>query len=433
MNIRNLTACALTMLINTNVHALSNNGLYPLPTFENNWTAIDLAPLDKIIGNAEYVGLGENVHATEGFSQAKFRLIKYLVEEKNFRAIAMETPWVNSRITANYIATCQGTAKEALAGIFPVWWSQSVVDLFSWLCEFNQNHPNNPIKFYGFDTQNSSPDIFSDLQNRLSQLVPQQSNQLINGISACFGFGLDTAAYYQAASKINSGSDNITDKNNNLCMQGLDNIDKTLQTLDPKDLNTQWAGIDSVGLRSTQGEFYYLNRNHDTSLVSRDTGMAHEIIALHNIFSPDSKTIIWAHNVHLALNHSEVTVSPYTDSSTNTMGYYLKQSLHSDYAVLALTGYKVQFHWPGQNIDELPAPSSQSVEALLHGTPFLNSILDLNEDFLTVGQRYDLGMESMTPRQQYNGILYLDTCLPMESPKGNLPQEPKMMLLRKRI
>lgn len=319
MNSKNLIACVLTILITTHAYALSNNDLYPLPSFEKNWTANDLDPLNKIIGDAKYVGLGESVHATEGFSQAKFRLIKYLVEEKNFRAIAMETPWVNSRIAANYIATCQGTAKDALAGIFPVWWSQSVVDLFSWLCEFNQNHPNDPVKFYGFDIQNSSLDIFPDLENRLSQLVPQQSKQLVKGISACFGFGLDKAAYDEAEMKILSGLNDISNENNNLCKQGLDTIDKTLQTLDSKNINTQWAHIDSVGLRSMQGSLYYVNRNHDESLVSRDTGMAYELIALHNIFSPNSKTIIWAHNVHLALNHSEITVSPFTDSRINTM------------------------------------------------------------------------------------------------------------------
>lgn len=428
MNRKTIVACALSMLMMTNVSA--SNGLYPLPTFDQDWSDTDLAPIDKIIGNASYVGLGESAHATEGFSQAKFRLIKYLVEKKNFRALAMETPWVGSSPATNYIATCQGTATDALTGIFGVWNSQSVADLFSWLCEFNKNHPDDPVKFYGFDIQDFTPSIISDLQNRLSQLVPQQSNELIEGVSTCFGVGLDSTAYGQALDAIASGSKNISDEDNDRCKKGLDDINKTLKMLDPKTIDTQWAEIDFVALQSYQNQLYYANSSNHASTEARDSGMAYELLALHNIYSPSAKTIIWAHNIHLALNHSAITIKDILDPNTNTMGHYLSQSLHSNYAVLALTGYKVELRWG----EEMPVPSDDSVEAHLHKTPFLNSILDLNGDFLNSTQPYDLGTETMVPLQQYNGVLYLDTCLPMVSPKGNaLSQNPPMMMSRKSI
>lgn len=46
MNSKNLIACVLTILITAHAYALPNNDLYPLPSFENNWTANDLAPLN---------------------------------------------------------------------------------------------------------------------------------------------------------------------------------------------------------------------------------------------------------------------------------------------------------------------------------------------------------------------------------------------------
>lgn len=399
-----------SFVLNAQAH---DDGLSPLPGFNSTWTEQDLAPLEKIIGNAPYIGLGESIHATEGFSQAKFRIIQYLVEKKGVRLLAMETPWFDARLSAKYIADCQGTAKDALKGIFAVWWSQSVADLFEWTCQFNQQHPQDPVRFFGFDVQNSSPDIFAELDSRLKILLPSDSQNLMAGVSRCLGYGLTNKEFRALTLLIVKSKYQISEADQLKCMGGLKDVEKALTGF--SDETASWALVDLLSLLGNQEQYFYLTRDKRASYEVRDQKMALTFDAIRKLTDPKGKAVIWAHNLHLALNYKVVN-SPYWPGS-NSFGYYLRQLYSRDYVPIALTGYKVAFHWPGApDAQELPQPNSGSVEDKLHQTNFVNGILNLQKDFLTPGSRYEFAFEPIVPSEQFRGIVYLSDCAAMKAP-----------------
>src|SRR5215467_12689413 len=53
----------------------------------------DLQPLQRIVGHASIVGLGEATHGSHEFFTMKQRLLEFLVEKMGFTMFAMEGSW----------------------------------------------------------------------------------------------------------------------------------------------------------------------------------------------------------------------------------------------------------------------------------------------------------------------------------------------------
>jgi erythromycin esterase len=92
------------------------DGVHSLSGIDEMLPDDDLQPLDSILGDAKNVGFGESVHTTGGYTQAKFRVIKYLVEKKGFRAIGWEWQRVDGQVVEDYIVDGKGTARRAAQG-----------------------------------------------------------------------------------------------------------------------------------------------------------------------------------------------------------------------------------------------------------------------------------------------------------------------------
>jgi len=137
---------------------LVDRGIYRLDGLDASLPHTDLAPLRQVLEGAQVVGLGETIHTSGGYYAMKHRLFRFLVEEMGFRAFAMETPWPYAERTAQYVATCQGTARDAMRGIFAVWRSTETGALLDYMCSWNQTHPTDPITFFGFDVQQPEMD-----------------------------------------------------------------------------------------------------------------------------------------------------------------------------------------------------------------------------------------------------------------------------------
>jgi len=382
------------------------SGVYPFD---------DLKPIDTIIGDAHFVGLGESVHASEGYIAAKLKVIQYLVEKKGFRAFEMETPWRAARRVNQYISTCQGSPKDALYGIFSVWWSESTVQLFKWLCEFNQSHASDPVVFFGFDTQSQTLEDIADLKVYLEKVAPSESAELIQGLTPCEGYGLTKSEYQKHTTLIFAGQYTVPDDQNASCVLGLDKIEHYLQKV-PASNELEWAKIFVIGIRGYQGELYNFVQRSAVSFQSRDVSMAELVERLHRLISPTAKAILWAHNTHLSMHHDEVLTQAY--SGALSMGTLLKQRLQNDYAPIGMVGYRVGFLWPGQPPQEIPTPDlSGSVEGLLHQTGIDQAIVDLSGNFLKPGQDYGLQEEGMVPSRQFKGLIFLDRSPPMVPPQ----------------
>ena len=98
-----------------------------------------------MIGNAQYVGLGENTHGSSEIFTMKFRLVKYLVTEMGFTNFAMEEDWGNGLKLNEYIQTGKGNPREFLKLLYP---TDEIIAMIEWMKDYNADPSNKKDPIY---------------------------------------------------------------------------------------------------------------------------------------------------------------------------------------------------------------------------------------------------------------------------------------------
>src|SRR3954451_24192621 len=75
----------------------AKKSLHPVTSADLDASTMDLVPIEKMIGDARIVGIGEFVHAGAEPLIFRNRLFKHLVEHKGFTAIGIESGIVEGR------------------------------------------------------------------------------------------------------------------------------------------------------------------------------------------------------------------------------------------------------------------------------------------------------------------------------------------------
>ena len=116
--------------------------------------------LSNLVGDAQFVLIGEASHGTHEFYAARAHMTRRLIEEKGFGAVAVEADWPDAYRVNRYVRARSDdvTAEEALRGFerFPTWmWRNAVVlDFVGWLREHNDDLGGDErakAGFYGLD------------------------------------------------------------------------------------------------------------------------------------------------------------------------------------------------------------------------------------------------------------------------------------------
>jgi erythromycin esterase-like protein/predicted phosphoribosyltransferase len=116
--------------------------------------------LFDLVGDAHYVLIGEASHGTHEFYASRAAMTRRLIEEKGFRAVAVEADWPDAYRVNRYVRGRgqDTTSEEALRGFerFPTWmWrNTAVVDFVGWLREHNARMGGDErakTGFYGLD------------------------------------------------------------------------------------------------------------------------------------------------------------------------------------------------------------------------------------------------------------------------------------------
>jgi erythromycin esterase-like protein len=405
-------------------------GIYAIAGLDDTLPHGDLLPLANLIGQRSVVALGESVHTSGGYSDAKVRIFRALVEDHGFRGFAIESPWVDATPVTSYVDTCSGSAFDAVTqGLFGVWANTAMKHLVEWMCGWNQAHPADPVHFFGFDTQEPWSDGGA-LKTFLTKAVASSSvsQHLKTGLSNCDGADDGTADQYYAMHP--TGTTTITAAEFMACTMGLDAIDAVLlaqgSVLAARTSTTELelAKIHALSVRSWELESFhwYANPQGDMNIPAsfdgRDHGMAQVFLRLRALRYPGKKIAIWAHNAHIR-KHGDRVEGGW--GGARNMGSYLSEALADDYFTLGLVGYNVEINWPGVGMGPTALPPDGAVETELHalGAPLL--FVDLSfagaaMPFLTSGQTYPLGEgEQMVPLEQFNALVYIDHSPPMHA------------------
>lgn len=110
------------------------------------------------IGDSSQVLIGEASHGTHEFYRERALITRRLIEEKDFRAVAVEADWPDAYRVNRYLhgAPDDADAEEALRGFrrFPTWmWRNAeVLDFLGWLRSHNDRRAEaGKIGFFGLD------------------------------------------------------------------------------------------------------------------------------------------------------------------------------------------------------------------------------------------------------------------------------------------
>ena len=112
-----------------------------------------MEPLDKVVGDARIVALGEATHGTRDFFQLKHRMVEYLATRKGFTIFSIEANMPEAYRLNKFVLSGEGDPKQLLMGMyFWTWNTEEVLDMILWMRDFNKSGKGR-IEFTGFDMQ----------------------------------------------------------------------------------------------------------------------------------------------------------------------------------------------------------------------------------------------------------------------------------------
>lgn len=142
-------------------------------------SADDLRQLAKWLGDAQIVGLGENVHGAHELHRLAHRIFAHLVHERGFGVFALEVDSAHGMAIDEFVQGERDDLDDILAGS---WWAgahfydQALRDLLWWMRDYNRT-ATEPIHFAGFDAK-QSPLAIEQLQRGLRENDPAAAAQI---------------------------------------------------------------------------------------------------------------------------------------------------------------------------------------------------------------------------------------------------------------
>jgi erythromycin esterase-like protein len=254
----------------------------------------DYDSLFDALGAARIVMLGEATHGSREFHRERLRITRRLVEERGFQAVVLEAPWQPVRRMDAFIGGVGADAGAALGDLrrFPrwMWRNVDVRDFLEQLRALNDGRaPAQRVRLFGMDLYGvpESADAVVRQVARHSIAAAALARQRY----ACFDDYLPEPQFYGRAVAAGLAPS---------CAVGaqaqLDDLAAAQPAHGDDDAFSAWQSARVV----RDGEDYYraMYRPDVSSWNLRERHMAdtiHDVLAR---LGPDSRIVVWAHNIH---------------------------------------------------------------------------------------------------------------------------------------
>jgi erythromycin esterase len=371
----------------------------------------DLKFLNKIVGEAEVVCLGESRHDIHEQFKLKHRFIKYLIEEMDFTTFALEASLPYSNKINDYILNGNGNIDELMSNMpgWFLWDTQEMKNILIWLYEYNKKQEvGNKVNFYGIDIvapNNALEQIFEYLQK-----VDED--------------------YYNKIQDSNFARNLINDNQWQISLQNYSQLSVEERQTIINNYNELFQHIKQSRIRfianSSEKEYDWIlqlsySANEANKMFSetdrikmgliRDNAMAD--ISLW-IKEKNKKIIIWAHNVHIA--KSEFKMNMFPETQLQGMGYILSRELKDEMISIGASFNQGEF----QNENRIFEPAAPNT---LDGA-FANFKMDyfilnfngqtenetvekwLNADNVIRGQEFEM---TCIPKKSFDAMFFTNT------------------------
>ncbi|HDR7224727.1 TPA: erythromycin esterase family protein [Bacillus toyonensis] len=306
--------------IQKNIVTSIQSQAHPLKTIEPSKPFEDLKPLKKMIGSAQYVGLGENTHGSSEIFTMKFRLVKYLVTEMGFTNFTMEEDWGNGLKLNEYIQTGKGNPREFLKLLYP---TDEIIAMIEWMKDYNADPSNKKkIQFIGLDLKTMDQSVFNKVIDYVKQHRPDLRAEVEENYKDLSSFTGSIQEYMNLAPEMKA--------------KFKANAEKVAQLLkdEKEQANKDVGSSEYIWVKATANAI----EKFTTMLLSNDYP---NVIKLHEQYLADhamwaqetfgGKTMVWAHNIHMAKGIIDEKLYPYA------AGQFLKERLDNNYVTIGST------------------------------------------------------------------------------------------------
>jgi erythromycin esterase len=149
----------------------------PLSTNDPNEPLRDLASLAGLVGDAVVVGLGGSTYGAHEQFTFGHRLVRFLVEEKGFRAVATEEDWDIAHTLNRYVLTGDGDLDALIKESGVPWRVAEMRDAVAWIREYNVEHEEK-VQFVGVGVIDTKPAIYEEVAAYVEQVAPASAAEL---------------------------------------------------------------------------------------------------------------------------------------------------------------------------------------------------------------------------------------------------------------
>ncbi|GAA5047583.1 erythromycin esterase family protein [Nocardia callitridis] len=141
-------------------------------------TGTELATLTDRLGGATVVGLGESTRASRQTFGVRHRILRALVEEHGFRALAIQDTVRSGTQLDHYVRTGEGNPAQLLADAWRPWRTAEMVGALDWIRGFNQLHPHDQVAIFGVNPTPASPADYDLVLDHVRHFAPHRLAEL---------------------------------------------------------------------------------------------------------------------------------------------------------------------------------------------------------------------------------------------------------------
>jgi erythromycin esterase-like protein len=337
----------------------------------------DYDRLMEIVGDHQFVLLGESTHGTREFYRERARLTRRLIAEKGFTVVLFEADWPDAYDLNEFIHGQRGaSAREALATFtrFPkwMWGNEEINELAEWMRTYNQTPRGaaDPVGVYGMDLYSVKESI-EDVVAFLRKEDPAAAKHAEDRYRCLTRYADDMERYAVAVAAGRQPA----------CRQQavaqFEELGKRVTAAGPGHrpgddrLISAWQNARVVA----NGEAYYRSAI-DGGVASwnlRDSHMADTIDAVSRHLNEGApraaKVVVWAHNSHLG----DARVTERSEIGELNVGQLMRQRHDGRAVLIGFTTYggsvRAAASWGAEGRQQTLKPAlPESFAAMFHAT-----------------------------------------------------------------
>lgn len=294
--------------------------------------------LRELVGDARYVLIGEASHGTDEFYAARAQLTRRLIEDMDFRAVAVEADWPDAYRVNRHVRGGGGDAAAALGGFvrFPQWmWRNTVVaDFVGWLRRHNDSG-RPAVGFYGLDLYSLHRSV-AEVIGYLEQRDPAAAARARDRYS-CFDHFADEQQYGRAAA-FGAGEtceDDVVAQLTELQQLDLGRMRQDgMSEADERFYATQNARL----VRAAEAYYRAMFAGRVQSWNLRDHHMLDTLTALGDHLDEQRvprRVVVWAHNSHLG----DARATELGEAGELNLGQLVRQTYPGQSRAIGMTTY----------------------------------------------------------------------------------------------